>query len=407
MSTMLATKTAMRRLAAEAQSLTKSGASLAEKKARLDGIEAEMRSHQETISTLEGANRLAFLGDSTESDDTPTSWAASKSFGGAPLTPSVEQLKALHYAATSKQSLRLDVDTKTPLDLTAPGIIPPQLAPGILAFRREPFRVASLFPSSGTDAPSVEYVQHTSTTGVATVVAAGAAKPELTLVTTTVTAYARKIAAHIGVLSETLADFQTTAGYVTQELVNALIAAENAQLLTGSGVAPNMQGILTTTGVLTRTQAAAPETALDTLELAMTDLRVGASFTEPTGFVMHPSDLSAVRHLKDTQGRYLVGAPTDAAPATLWGKPVVLTTSIAAKTVLCGNFAEGGQLLVREGVRMETSNSSGTDFTTNVVRFLGELRETLLIFGSPVASVGDSWEPLTRTRRSRIGSGAV
>lgn len=380
MSRVLEAKTAMRRLAAEAQSLTKSGASLAEKQTKLDAIEAEMKAHRETISLHEGANRLAFLGDSIENDTAGVSWdgAGVKTFGGPPILPSTEQLKGLHAAATSKQNLRVQVDTKAPLDLTGAGIIPPTLAPGIVAFRREPFRVASLFPSSPMSGPAIEYVRHISTTGTATTVAPGGVKPELTLGTDTVTAYARKIAAHIGVIDETLLDFATTAGYVSQELVNALIATENVQLLSGNGTAPNLQGILTTSGLLTRTQAVAPETVLDTLELALNDLRVGASFTEATGIVMHPNDYSAARLLKNSYGEYLLGSPTDAGPATLWGKPVVLTTGITAKTVLVGNFAEGGSVHFREGVTLATQ-SSGTDFTTNITRFLAEERLGLCV----------------------------
>ncbi|HEX2893164.1 MAG TPA: phage major capsid protein [Marmoricola sp.] len=294
-----------------------------------------------------------------------------RNYGGPSLALSTEQMQALHNAATSKQSLKV---MNAALDVE--GDIPASLTSSFVAFRREPTRVASLFPSRAVDGPSVEYIRHTGNTGTATTVAAGGAKPEIVMNVDTVTAPLRKIAAHIGVNDESLMDFAATASYVSNELVAAVVAAENDQLLNGNGTAPNIEGLLSVAGVLTRAQST--ETALDTLEMALNDLRVGAAFTEATGVVMHPSDFSDLRLAKDGQQRYLLGAPTAGEPATLWGKPVVVTTQIPAKTVVVGNFAVGGEVLYRRGIVIET-NSSGTDWTSNITRFRGEERLTLAI----------------------------
>jgi len=373
----LEARTALRQLAAEAGTVVKSARmNPTQKKARLDGIEAEMKAAKETIEMHESAGRLMVGGSSIDSGEGGYQFAAgAKSFGGPPLSVDTEQLQALHGAAKSKQSLR--VETKAALDLDPS--IPATLTPGLLAFRREPNRVASLFPSRPMPGPSMEYLRHASNTGAAGTVAAGAAKPEIVPVVDVIIATARKIAAHIGVNDESLLDFTATGAYIGNELVRAITATENTQLLSGNGVAPNLQGILGVSGVLTRTQAVAPETLLDTLELALNDLRVGSAFTEATGVVMHPNDFSAARLLKNTQGEYLLGHPTDSEPATLWGKPVVVTTDIAAKTVLVGNFAEGGEVLYRQGVTIETG-SAGTDWTSNITRFRAEERLTLAVY---------------------------
>lgn len=378
MSAILEAKTAMRQLAEQAQEVTKNPRLRPETKtAKLDEIEAAIKAHAKTIEMHEQAGRLASGGSSADSMEGVGAYTG-KSFGLPSLAPDDEQVKALHHAATTKQSLRVEVGTKAASDLGS--LLPSSLVPGILAFRREPTRVASLFPTVAESAPSFEYIRHTgNSSGAAATVAAGGAKPEIVPTIDQVTATMRKIAAHLGVVDESLMDFASTASYFSSELTQAIIAAENTQLLSGNGTAPNLQGVLTTTGVLTRTQAAAPETAIDTLELALNDLRVGSSFTEATGFVMNPNDWSAIRLLKDTQNRYLLGAPAESDGLMLWGKPVVLTTSITAKTVLVGDFASGGQVRYRQGITLETQ-SAGTDWTNNVTRFRAEERLALAVF---------------------------
>lgn len=351
---------------------------VAEKRARLTGMEAEAKTLTDQIAATDQAHLVASGANSAfYSGADASSGFATKSYGGPSLKPSESQVEALHNAARTKQSLRVELHTKSALDLT--GSIPPNLAPDIIPFLREPTRVASLFPNSVMAGPSLEYIQHTGNTGAASTVSPGAAKPEIVPNTAIITATARKIAAHIGVNDESLLDFKSTSSYISGELTRAIFSVENQQLLSGNGTAPNLPGILNTTGILTRTQGTSPETPIDTLEMALTDLRTGSSFCEATGFVMNPSDWSAMRLQKSTINDYILGHPTASDGLTLWGKPVVLTTNIAAKTVLVGNFEIGGAVLIRQGMTLETQ-SAGTDWTSNITRFRAEERIALAIY---------------------------
>lgn len=384
----LEAQTALRHLAAEAKSVTTDTTlTTRQKSARLGEIETKIADHQETIKMSLVEGRLMSGGSSLYGDSSGYGGyddVGGQTYGLPSLRPTSEQTKALHFAAVSKQGLLVDVSsapalavTKAALDLE--GNIPATLMPGIIAFRRDPTRVASLFPSTAVSSPVIEYIRHTGNTGVAATVLPGGVKPEIVPSVDTVTATMRKIAAHIGVNDETLLDFASTSSYLTMELTQAIFAAENTQLLSGNGTAPNLQGVLNVSGVLTRTQAAAPETAIDSLELALNDLRVGSSFTEATGFVMNPNDWSAIRLLKNSYGEYLLGHPAESDGLMLWGKPVVLTTNIAAKTVLVGDFATGGQVMYRQGITVQ-AQSAGTDWTSNVTRFRAEERLTLAVF---------------------------
>jgi len=136
-----------------------------------------------------------------------------------------------------------------------------------------------------------------------------------------------------------------------------LIDAENSQLLVGSGVSPNLTGLLTTSGILTRARAA--DSNLDAVLKAKADLRVGASFCEPDGLVIHPSNLATIQLAKDTQGRYITNDPAQSGPETLFGMRLVPTTKITLNTALMGNFAEAARLYVRQSPVVELAPLGG------------------------------------------------
>lgn len=140
---------------------------------------------------------------------------------------------------------------------------------------------------------------------------------------------------------------------VQEELLAGLILAENDQLLNGNGTAPNIQGLLGTSGVLV--QARGTDMRNDAIMKAITSLRVGSSYATATGIVMNPVDYQTAVLEKDSQGRYIAGDPRTAPSYELWGLPVAVTTQIAAGTALVGAFADACETFVRWAPRIETN----------------------------------------------------
>jgi HK97 family phage major capsid protein len=116
---------------------------------------------------------------------------------------------------------------------------------------------------------------------------------------------------------EDLADFNAFQGCIAAELMRMVIDVENAQIIAGDGTGENLLGLLAQTGILTR--AIGADTALDAVEKAFTDLRVGAAYVAPNLLVIHPSTFSSLRRTKDTTGRYLTTADPTAAEASSLG----------------------------------------------------------------------------------------
>jgi len=219
-------------------------------------------------------------------------------------------------------------------------------------------------------------LRHNSTTGSPATVAPGGLKPELSFVVDSVTIRAAKIAAHVAVNDEDMADYRDFEQYVGVELMRAVIDTENGQLLNGTGVGTDVLGLLAVTGALTR--ALGTDTPLDAVEQSINDLRVGSAFAVADLIILHPTTRSKLRRQKDSQNRYLVNPdPTIAESDSLFGIGLVVTTTCPIGTVVVADARKAAMVYVRQGLSIETTPYNTDDFTHNLTRFRCEERLAL------------------------------
>jgi HK97 family phage major capsid protein len=292
---------------------------------------------------------------------TQPSVPASKALTGAqsnPLRLSDADVKGLHAAALSRQGY------VTKGCSTVDSLLPAQLDPAVPGKIQEN-RLLDYLPTRPISAPSLEVIVHSSSTGAPTPVAEGAAKPEVVLNTTSDTFTAIKLAAHVGISYDTLADFGAFQGYAQQELMRQIQDVENAQLLTGSGSGGNMTGFTHTSGVLTHdasTDTGTNVTALDSVELSIEALRTGSALAEANLLILYPSTFGAIRRLKNTLGNFLIGDPSVVGARQLFGVSVLLTSAQAAGTGILLDTNKFGFVAVREGLTVHTGQTND-DFT--------------------------------------------
>ena len=287
--------------------------------------------------------------------------SGTKSRGVPDLNFSMQQVKSMQEAAQSGHFYKADIDST---DAPQAGVGDySRLSPFV--FLRDKPRISNLIPTERTDAPMVFFFKATAAASAAAAVAEGAAKPESSPVWQQLSVPIRKLAHYVRINDEVLADFTNFRQVIETELLAGLIEAENGQLLTGSGVVPNLSGLLTTSGILTR--ARATDSNLDAIAKAKADLRVGASFTEPDGLVIHPSNLATIQTAKDSQGRYLTNDPAAPGPDSLFGMRLIPTTKITLNTALMGNFSEAARLYLRQAPVVEIHPNAGgtTEFISN------------------------------------------
>jgi len=361
-----------RELTEQVGSITKNHTlSTEQKSAQLDQVEAkmaEMRTHE--------ANNRRFSNITHGTGDIwqPRTKAMGMPSSAPAIMPDPEQTEALFNAVRTKQSLRVEVQTKTTNSIG--GVAPAVLLPGLLERTHEPQRIMDALPATAMSAPSVAYLRHNSTTGSPTTVAPGGLKPELSFLVDSVTIKASKIAAHVAVNDEDMADYHDFEQYVGVELMRAIIDTENGQLLNGAGTGTDLSGMLNTTGALTR--VVGTDTPLDAVEQAINDLRVGSAFAVADLLIMHPTTRSKLRRQKDSQNRYLVNPdPTMDEADSLFGIPLVVSTTCPIGTVLAADAGKAAMVYVRQGLSIETTPYNTDDFTHNLTRFRCEERLAL------------------------------
>jgi hypothetical protein len=107
-----------------------------------------------------------------------------------------------------------------------------------------------------TNSATVRYLLETTNTNAAAATDEGAAKPESAITFTQVDEPVRKVATFLPVSDEMLEDMAQIRSYLDNRLRLFVQQAEEAQLLSGSGTAPNIRGLLNRTGIQTGTRAA-------------------------------------------------------------------------------------------------------------------------------------------------------
>lgn len=256
----------------------------------------------------------------------------------------------------------------------------------VRGFRRP--TVADLFGSGtlGANSNAVTYLVEGAVEGAFTAVAEGGAKPQLHMADpTTRTDALKKIAAFIKFTDEMAEDADFWQSEINQRGLYLLALAEEAQLLTGAGTGANVEGLLTRSGV--QTEAAADNTDnADALFRAMTKVQT-ATGLNADAIVINPTDYQQLRLERDANGQYYgggffagqygVGGVPEQPP--VWGLRTVVSAAVAANTAVVGAFGTAATVYRKGGVRVESTNSHASDFTSNLITTRIEERIALAV----------------------------
>lgn len=222
----------------------------------------------------------------------------------------------------------------------------------------ETFRLRDIMNVQPTDSGAIEYVEETGFTNNAAIVPEGELKPESELAYQLKTAPMRTIAHTISASNQVLADANQLRGLIDGRLRYGVKLVEEKQILYGTGIGSNLQGLLTNAGRQqyrigtiptgdTRAAATfAADTKIDALRRAMTLVRLAEYPVE--GIALHPVDWEDIELQKGSDGHYFITSWSDGAQTRFFRVPIVDTTALNAGEAALGAFRLATTLYDRE-----------------------------------------------------------
>lgn len=272
--------------------------------------------------------------------------------------------------------LELKDITSTP---TSGGAMGQPFRDEVATLARRRLTIRDLLPVVAVSSNSVEWPSMTSRPDAAGTVAEGALKPKSDMTLELKNTPTQVVAHWVAASRQILDDAPQLRDLIDTELRHGLALVEEAQLLAGDGVAPNLHGLIPQATAFADPSGGTitPTNLIDQIALAL--LQAALADFPATGIIVHPSDWTRMRMTKDADGKYLMGAPASDIPPTLFGLPVVASQAIAAGSYLVGDFQQAATLYDRWTPRVEISTEHSDFFTRNLVAILAEQRIALAV----------------------------
>lgn len=232
--------------------------------------------------------------------------------------------------------------------------------------------IIDLFATITINQPSYLFLSENVFTNGAAMVLEGGIKGEGAFAFEEKTVVARKLAVHIPVTSEALADVANAESIINNRLLTMFRLRLEDQIIAGSGVAPQMTGLLNMAGTQSHTLGA--DTVIDAIKKMITKVETVA-FANPNVVICHPSLWETIVLNKDSEDRYYFGGPVNVDTRTIWGTPVVTSTMVPTDKVMVLDTTHFA-LVVRSDATFSTGVIND-DFTRNIQRILVEGRFAL------------------------------
>lgn len=271
----------------------------------------------------------------------------------------------------------VDIESKAILTANTGAAIIADRQPGILPILQRPLTIRDRIAPGRTNSNLITYMRETVFTNNAAPVAEGARKPESTMSLAQSTAPIIKLAHFMKASTEIMDDFPALASLINERLTYGLKLVEENQLLNGSGVGNNLNGIYTQATPFVAPIVVAGATRIDILRLAL--LQAELAYLPSDTIVLNPADVAAIELAKDTQGRYLIGNPQGSMAMSLWRRPIVETQAMAVDTFLVGAFRTAAQIFDRTTASIAIATENESDFVENLITVLIEERLGLVV----------------------------
>lgn len=356
-------------------------------KADIDALKLELKAMDDAYRTLEKEAKAKTI--------TPES---AKSFGeelGKAIEENwkhIEEFKGSRKGYTYKMQVKAAADMGITTNVTNPGAYFTTVQPGIRTLPNRKIHMRQLLPLGTMTGSSLTYMREVGGEGTLAPVLENGTKAQFDLDFIEITVPAEYIAGFLRVSRKMLDDMAAFRSYLQMRLMEMYLKVEDQQVLTGTGVSPQISGIMpiaTAANVTTGPN-------IERLIYAISQLE--ESDYSATGIIVNVAAYYWIALNKaEGSGEYDQPGIVVIQNGQLYvaGVPVYKTTAMATDEYLVGDFEMGAQLFIREQPVIEFFDQDANNVTTNKITVRIEGRIALAIYRAAAFVKGTFDAPTT------------
>ena len=362
-------------------------AAKAENVAAVDAVKSELEELKSQVAVVkDAADKLEAKNNRIKMNENQT-----KGFN-ATLAEAIEKNADIlgKIGAGELKSHAFVMDTKAVGNMTEAanltGDIPRQYSNQVYGLPSRKVHVRSLLPVGSISQGLFTFPLETGGEGAPAAQTQGSSKAQVDFDITMTNAPAQVIAGYVKISRQMLDDVPAMTSFLQQRLLEKYLVAEDAQLLSGNGTAPNL------TGLTTVASAFSGAATVDVEQLVQSIAQVEASNYTATGILINPTDWANIINTKNVNSAYsLPGSTivTTNGQLSIAGIPIYTSTAIAADKFLVGDWSMGAQIMQRDGISVRFSEFDGNNFVENMITVRVEARIAFPIYYAGAFCYGD------------------
>ena len=261
-------------------------------------------------------------------------------------------------------------------DLAAANV---QMLPGIIPAAPRKLHIRALLPTGVMNTSAIHYLQETGSEGsVAAWADNSGTKSQIDYDLTEEVAPSEFIAGYLRITRKALDDISAMRSYLQSRLLEQYLDAEDNQLLNGSGVSPNLGGLITNAEAYTGFRTIQVEKLLDSVA------QIESNNHSANGILVSPEQFYALMLTRGTTNDYTLpgGVAVDLVNGQMFisGVPIFKSTAMSDSKYLVGDWSKGAQLFVRENPIVSFFEEDGTNVRENKITVRVEGRIALPIY---------------------------
>src|ERR1700744_274762 len=256
-----------------------------------------------------------------------------------------------------------------------------QLPPGINQLPNRRIHMRSIMNTGRMTTSDYHYLREVGGDGdVGTWTENSGAKPQIDLTYIEKVAPSEYVAGWLNISRKALDEVTALRSALSQRLLEKFLIAEDAQILNGNGIAPNLDGLLKNAQAYNGTQTFLVDKLLD----AAAQLEENEYYTD--GFLVKPRDWASILRTKGNTDEYTLPALGVVVMQNgilyVGGVPVYKMNGMPSnnRQFLAGDWMLGAQLLLRDDPTVEFSYENQDNFIKNVITVRVEGRDALAIY---------------------------